>query len=178
MTRFIFSEMANADDDEVFVVDMNEYPGYAIRSDGTVENTKTARILKPVINNGGYYQVSLKNRDGNYKNVRVHKLVARYFIKNPDKKRCVDHIDRDRLNNDYRNLRWATYLENYRNQSKRSDNTSGYVGVNWHKKSNKWRVRIQVNGKNLHIGYYLDIEEAKRARAQKVKFHYGEYGNE
>ena len=43
---------------------MNEYPGYAIRSDGTVENTKTARILKPGINNGGYYQVSLKNRDG------------------------------------------------------------------------------------------------------------------
>ena len=178
MTRFIFSEMANADDDEVFVIDMIDYPGYAIHSNGSVENTKTGRTLKPRIINGGYYHVDLKNRDGNYKNVYVHKLVARYFIKNPDKKRCIDHIDRDRLNNDYRNLRWATYLENSRNHSKRSDNTSGYIGVCWNKKANKWKVQIKVNGKNIYIGVYDDIEDAKRARAEKVELYFGEYGNE
>jgi len=101
MTRFIFEEMANADDDEVFVEDMNEYPGYAIHSNGNVENTQTGRILKPGINNGGYYQVGLKNRDGKFKTVDIHKLVAKCFRKNPDNKRRVDHINRDPANNDY-----------------------------------------------------------------------------
>ena len=177
MTRFMFDEMIDAADDEVFVEDISDYPGFAIHSNGSVENTKTGRTLKPRININGYYQVDLKNRDGNYKNVRVHKLVARYFIKNPDKKRCVDHIDRDRLNNDYRNLRWATYLENNRNKSKQSNNTSGYIGVCWKKQLNKWQVQIQVNGKSLHIGLYDDIEDAKRARAAKVELYFGEYGN-
>ena len=178
MTRFMFDEMIDAADDEVFVEDMDEFPGYSIHSNGSVENTQTARILKPGINNGGYYQVGLKNRDGNLKYLCVHRLVAQYFIKNPHNKPVADHIDRNPSNNDYRNLRWATYLENSRNKSKQSNNTSGCVGVCWHKKANKWEVRIKVNGKSIHIGYYVDIEYAKRARAEKVELYFGEYGNE
>ena len=177
MTRFMFDEMIDAADDEVFVEDISDYPGFAIHSNGSVENTKTGRILKPVNNNTGYYQVQLKNQAGEIKTVNIHKLVAKYFIKNPLNKPLADHIDRDPSNNDYRNLRWATYLENSRNKSKQSNNTSGYIGVCWDKKANKWRVLIKVNGKNLHIGLYNDIEEAKRARAEKVELYFGEYGN-
>ena len=181
MTRFMFDEMIDAADDEIFVEDMNEYPGYAIHSNGSVENTATGRILKPIINNWGYHIVNivnLKNRDGNYKIVYVHKLVARYFIKNPNNKPITDHIDRDPTNNDYRNLRWATVSQNNRNKSKQSNNTSGHIGVCWDKKANKWHVQIKVNGKKLHIGYYLDIDDAKRARAAKVELYFGEFGNE
>lgn len=45
----------------------------------------------------------------------------------------------------------------------RSDNTSGYVGVNWDKQSKKWRVQIRINNKKKHLGYFTDQEKASEA---------------
>lgn len=45
----------------------------------------------------------------------VHRIVAELFIPNPDNKPCIDHIDGDRTNNMYTNLRWVTYKENSHN---------------------------------------------------------------
>ena len=67
MTRFMFDEMIDAADDEVFVEDMDEFPGYCIWSDGTVQNTVNGHILKPSINGEGYYHVNLKNQAGKFK---------------------------------------------------------------------------------------------------------------
>ncbi len=72
------------------------------------------RILKPCICNNGYKMVSLyKNGKGSTKT--LHRLLALQFIPNPENKRCIDHIDRNRLNNAIDNLRWATYSENNSN---------------------------------------------------------------
>jgi hypothetical protein len=46
---------------------------------------------------------------------RVHNLMAKTFIENPEDKPIVDHIDRNRYNNSLPNLRWATRKENARN---------------------------------------------------------------
>src|ERR1044071_2910394 len=50
----------------------------------------------------------------------------------------IDHIDLDRANDKFNNLRDATYSQNGQNKRKQSNNTSGYKGVTYHKAAGKW----------------------------------------
>ena len=45
-----------------------------------------------------------------------------------------------------------------------SNNTSGVRGVSWDKSKNKWQVKIKHHGKNIHLGYFTDLEVAKTVR--------------
>lgn len=93
------------------------------------------------------------------KNFAVHRLVAENFLIITDNTLVVDHIDKNKLNNVLTNLRLVT---NRYNLSRNSIDEKGYVGVCWHKRNNKWMASIYVNGKIKHIGYYNDLEEAKK----------------
>lgn len=46
----------------------------------------------------------------------VHRLIAETFIDNPDNKPCVDHINRNKVDNSAENLRWVTHAENQANR--------------------------------------------------------------
>lgn len=59
----------------------------------------------------GYCEISLY-KDGKEKRFRVHRLVAKHFIKNNDKKPEVNHKDGNKLNNNASNLEWVTSIEN------------------------------------------------------------------
>lgn len=72
------------------------------------------RIMNSVIDNTGYPSVRL-HKEGRGKTIRIHRLVALVFIPNLDNKKCIDHIDTDRTNNNVSNLRWATPKENANN---------------------------------------------------------------
>lgn len=72
----------------------------------------------------------------------------------------VDHIDGNKTNNKIENLRHATHAENLRNQKLRTCNTSGVKNVGWAKREQRWRVRLTVNGKDKHVGYFKDRELA------------------
>ena len=61
-------------------------------------------------------------------------------MNNPQNKKCVDHIDRNPLNNHFLNLRYASYSENNQNKSKQSNNTTGYIGVSFNKSNNKCSI--------------------------------------
>lgn len=63
-----------------------------------------------ILNNDGHLAVTL-NHKGKAYNRRVHRLVAEYFIANPENKPCVHHIDGNHLNNHYTNLMWVTEKE-------------------------------------------------------------------
>lgn len=69
------------------------------------------RIMKPTIKNNGYLQVDL-TKIGIRKKFYVHRLVAEYFIPNPDNLPCINHIDHNRDNNSVTNLEWCTYEDN------------------------------------------------------------------
>lgn len=78
-------------------------------------------ILKPAIGNKGYYQVYLfKNGKGKWE--KVHRLVAKTFIPNPDNLPQVNHKDEDKTNNRVDNLEWCTneYNHNYGTRTERA----------------------------------------------------------
>ena len=143
---------------------INGYENYKISDHGNVKNNITNKMLKHRINNRGYNNVDLYNIGKRTK--PIHRLVAEAFLENPDNKRCVDHIDRDKLNNHKSNLRYATNSENNMNKSRQSNNTSGAIGVFFRKDRNKWRAVINQNGNKIHLGSFETKEEAIEARSK------------
>jgi HNH endonuclease len=85
----------------------------------------------------------------------------------------IDHIDRDRANNRISNLRLAPRNErdNSQNTNLRSDNMTGVAGICWFKLRNKWRARIMVEQKDIHLGLFESFEDAVAARrAAELKY--------
>lgn len=76
----------------------------------------------------------------------------------------VDHIDRNPCNNQISNLRSVSHQINCTNRRRKSDNTSGITGINWHKSRNKWQAVIGVKGKRTSLGYYTTLLDAAAAR--------------
>ena len=99
------------------------------------------------------------------------------FIMNISSEMVIDHINHNPLDNRKCNLRVCTQQQNCINKVKQSNNTSGHSGVGWYKKYNKWRARIQVNGKQILLGYFEDKNEAIAARKQAEIDYFGEYRN-
>lgn len=83
----------------------------------------------------------------------------------------IDHINGDRADNRIANLRDVTCGENQKNKGSRRDNTSGVSGIHWHKPTQKWHVRVGLDGKMKHIGYFGIYEEALAARAKAHATH-------
>jgi ATP-dependent Clp protease ATP-binding subunit ClpA len=98
---------------------------YEVSDLGNIRNMRNKHILKATLvkkqRNYVRYDVSI-SIDGKPKNYKVHQLVARAWIENPDNKTEVDHIDRNTANNAVSNLRWATRSEQMRNCGVRHDN--------------------------------------------------------
>jgi hypothetical protein len=81
----------------------------------------------------------------------------------------IDHMDGDGLNNKLDNLRAITHAENGKNKRMHKNNSSGYPGVSWHKRDQKWHAQISINGKKKHIGYFDNIEDAAAAYQSAAK---------
>jgi hypothetical protein len=91
----------------------------------------------------------------------------------------VDHINGNRADNMWLNLRAVDNYINSRNQKLRNTNTSGHNGVYWCKRRSLWYVRIGLQGKNLHGGYFNSKSEAVEARNKldvKLNYH-SQHGN-
>ena len=102
-------------------------------------------------------------------------LMHRLIINAPDNKH-VDHIDGNTLNNCKSNLRLCSVIENCRHRTKLSShNTSGKTGVDFDKKSNKWRSRITINKQEKIIGYYDCYADAILARMDAEDKYFKEF---
>ena len=147
------------------------YLNYQVSWWGRVLNTTTGRILKGSMTNG-YLRVGLC-KNGKQKLLSIHQLVAREWVPNPENKRCVDHIDNDKVNNHLENLRYATRSENSRNSPKTNlARSSIYKGVCFNKPRKKWMAYIRINEKLKNLGYFDNEREAAEVyNAAAVKFY-------
>jgi hypothetical protein len=91
---------------------------------------------------------------------KAHRL-AWFFVYGVDPgAQEIDHIDGNGLNNAITNLRICTSSQNNQNRRRRLDNSSGFNGVDYVKRSKKFRARICKDGKLTHIGMFQTAEEA------------------
>lgn len=102
--------------------------------------------------------------------VRLH----RFIMRTPNGM-LTDHINGDRLDNRKSNLRICNDLQNCWNRHSKAKNFSGVQGVYWNKSLKKWRAKITVNRKHIHIGLYELKEDAIKARQKAEIKYFGEY---
>lgn len=89
---------------------------------------------------------------------------------------AIDHLDGDGLNNQKKNLRFASPGQNGANRKKNSGHTySTFKGVTWHKRKKKWMASLKVAGKSLFLGYWEVPEDAARAYDIAAKQHFSDY---
>lgn len=101
----------------------------------------------------------------------VHRII--YLMHHGELPEFVDHINGDHTNNRIENLRPATRAQNNRNAKLRKDNASSVKGVGLHK--GKWRVRVTVDKRQFHIGYFDSIEAAESAANEARARLHGEF---
>jgi hypothetical protein len=88
----------------------------------------------------------------------------------------IDHVSGNRADNRIANLRAVSHADNMRNAAMRADNTSGHMGVNWHKAAGKWRAKIKADGRDIHLGLFPDLSDAIAAR-KAAEITYGFHPN-
>lgn len=106
------------------IQDYEEY--YLIYDTGQVWSIRSNKFLKPMVTQDGYLYVDLcKHGTDNLQ--KIHRLVAKAFIPNPNNLPQINHIDEDKTNNQVSNLEWcdAKYNNNYGNHNIKQAKTKG-----------------------------------------------------
>jgi hypothetical protein len=87
----------------------------------------------------------------------------------------VDHRNRDKLDCRKSNLREATHAQNITNRLCSDLNTSGYKGVHWNKRKQRWTARITHNGRRFFLGNFKTAEEAAIIYNEAAKKYHQEF---
>lgn len=116
-------------------------------------------------NSGGHVQIKVNN----YRYL-AHRLAFLYMT-GAFPPYHTDHENHIRHDNRWCNIRAATRSENSRNRKIPANNTSGTIGVSWHKASGKWVVQLRADGKSISGGYFTNKQKAIAKRKQLEKEH-------
>lgn len=162
-----------------------EDTNYKLSNYGEIVNEKTGNLLKTQLNQKGYRVVRVTiNREK--RTFRIHRLVAKYFVPNPDNKAQVNHIDGNKLNNRYDNLEWCSNIENAHHAIK----TGLWESVRKGAMAENERRKRKVVAKNIltsevlrfdsisdaerFIGtrHIVDVIKGKRSQAKGFEFAY------
>jgi hypothetical protein len=117
----------------------------------------------------GYVELSINN-----KLHYAHRL-AWLYMTGEMPKHHIDHINHNKSDNRFINLRQATSKQNGFNQKLRINNKSGYKGVSFCKARNKWNAFSRLHDKTIYLGSYLSPELASQAYQEFAKKHHGEF---
>jgi hypothetical protein len=98
---------------------IKNYPNYMVTKEGKIYSIPLKRYLQPVLNDNGYYYVTLcTGNTKEKKNCYVHTIVADTFIPKINDKPLVNHIDGNKINNNVQNLEWVNNSENMKHAIK------------------------------------------------------------
>lgn len=123
-----------------------EYEEYYLISNlGNVKSLYTNKVLKPSFDKFGYARFSA-TKNKKQKTLRIHRLVAKLFIPNPNNLPQVNHIDGDKTNNSSDNLEWCTDSENKIHAYKKGL----MIGGNEHSKVRKNLPRYKLKSTNFN----------------------------
>ena len=135
-------------------------------------------LMKPCSNVRAGSVAGTVNKINGYATIKVNRKIylahrlAWLYIHGTFPPNDIDHINRVKSDNRLCNLRMATHAENMQNTSMYRNNTSGHVGVSWHKATQKWIACITLSKKQIHIGIFHSLEEAIAARkAAEPQYH-------
>lgn len=149
-------------------------PMHEVSNFGNIRNIQTKKLLKLQTSTTGYFYITIRNFEGKArKHLKVHILVAKTFIQNPDCKKYVNHIDGNKKNNQVENLEWCSHKENMEHASKTSliphtprttgkklGKSSNYHNVCWDSTRNCWTAGITVNKQCIGRKRFKDEKEA------------------
>ena len=127
-----------------------------------IEQVFKGRILIPE-NIKGYHRVTLSKKNKQTRQL-VHRIVAVCFISNIEEKRCVNHIDGNRFNNNVSNLEWCTHSEN----EKHSYNVLGKVNSIRKLKDIDAKDIRQNAIKRVNIDFFMDKYSVSRKTVLNV----------
>lgn len=119
----------------------------------------------------GYIQIIIEQRQ-----YRAHRLAWLLMTGAfPPKGYEIDHINRDRSDNRWTNLRLVTRSQNNMNAGLRSDNRSGQKGVGRRSDNGKWYARITIGRSVVLLGHFDDFNDAVAARLAAERRYFGEF---
>lgn len=127
----------------------------------TAVSGRAAGSIAGTLTRNGYLQISI---DGTL--AYAHRLA--WLVHYGYFPRVIDHINRDRTDNRIINLRDVTPKQNAENSKHYKNNTSGYKGVMWDKRYQKWVAIVNHNGRRVFAGRFRDVYDAHQAYTRTV----------
>lgn len=121
------------------------------------------------ISDQGYVRIKIQD-----KSYQAHRLAWLYVTGN-DPVDQIDHIDGDRLNNKFRNLREASRLQNNHNSVSKSYVNDLPRGVAIAHPSGRFKAYIRTDGKQRHLGTFDTPEEASEFYKLAADMLHGEF---
>ena len=124
----------------------------------------TGFITRGAFDKFGYLRITVvKNKKS--KTLKIHRLVAQYFLGNYSEDLSVNHKNFNKSDNRIENLEMMTYSENALDfilKVKKEKSYSNILGVGYHSQLGKWTTRVNKNGKRVSLGTYSTKEEAEK----------------
>ena len=156
--------------------------GYEISTDGNVRSVDRTIIhkntthflrsqtMKQSLDKSGYLKFTIR-LNGVRKTAFTHREMGNAFLMKDYSKQGLDvnHKDLDKTNNKRTNLELITERGNTVHYRESIKHSSRYTGVSWRKQNRKWRASIIINKEQVHLGYFLNEEDASIAYQNKLK---------
>jgi hypothetical protein len=115
----------------------------------------------------GYREIAIDNRT-----YLEHRLIWK-LVTGKDPVCQIDHINLDKGDNRFANLREADFSTNQRNTRARAQ--SGLKGAHWNRFRGYWQSALRMRGKTINLGRFETAEEAHAAYCEAAKRYYGEF---
>jgi hypothetical protein len=146
------------------------YENYSISNNGNLINNKSNQELKTYIAGSGYKYCRIINQFG-YKKTTIHNLVCLVFLGERPNDYQIDHIDRNKLNNNINNLRYVSVSENLSNRNvrlqARRNKKDEFYNIQTIKKKGVFEG-YSVVIKQIYYGFFKNIEDAINKRNEII----------